>query len=162
MVLINLAKITILEKSCDYFKNVIISPEVFDETVGMGKKKGFEDALIIESIIKNKKIQIKEIKNKKQIKMINQFNIYHGEAESLILYKQEKTDFLISDDSNLRKKKEIINANIIGSLSVILKLKKENKITKDKFTESIEKMRKIGWFSNAILDKVRMEGEKHG
>lgn len=78
------------------------------------------------------------------------------------LYKQENADLLISDDNNLRKKKEIINAKILGSLGVILKLRKEKKLDKNKFVNSIDKMREIGWFSNAILDKVLMEGEKYG
>ena len=162
MILINLAKITILEKSCDYFKKVMISELVFNETVTAGKEKGVNDALIIESLINNKKIELKKLKNKDLIKMINEFNIYGGEAESLALYKQEKADLLISDDDNLRKKKEVVNAKIIGSLAVILKLIEKKKIDKNKFVSSINKMREIGWFSNAVLDKVLMEGEKYG
>lgn len=162
MILINLAKITVLEKSCDYFKKVMIPELVFSETVIAGKEKGLNDALIIESLIKNKKIEVKKVKDKNLIKMANEFNIYGGEAESLALYKQEKADLLISDDYNLIKKKEIINAKIIGSLAVILKLKEMKKIDKTKFVNSIDKMREIGWFSNAVLDKVLMEGEKYG
>jgi len=156
MILINLAKITILEKSCDYFKKVMISELVFNETVTAGKEKEVNDALIIESLINNKKIELKKLKNKDLIKMVNEFNIYGGEAESLALYKQEKADLLISDDDNLR------NAKIIGSLAVILKLIEKKKIDKNKFVSSINKMREIGWFSNAVLDKVLMEGEKYG
>lgn len=162
MVLINLAKITLLELSCDYFINVLISKIVFEESVIVGKNKGMEDALIIEAIIKKKKIKVKNLRDEKIIKLINQFNIYGGEAESLALYWQEKGDLLISDDYNLRKKKEIANAKIIGSLAVILKLRKENKIDKAKFLKAVNKMREIGWFSNSILDKVLMEGEKYG
>ncbi len=162
MVLINLAKITILEKSCDYFKKVMIPELVFNEVVTTGKKKGMNDALIVENLVKNKKIEVKKIKNKDLIKTVNEFNIYEGEAEALALYKQEKADFLISDDDNLRKKKDIINAEIIGSLAVILKLRKNKKIDKKKFIGSIDKMREIGWFSNSVIDKILMEGEKYG
>lgn len=162
MVLINLAKTILLENSCDYFKMVMIPNSVFEETVIVGKKKGFEDALIIEKLIKNKKIIVKQIKDKNLLKMTYEFNIYGGEAESLALYKQEKANLLISDDYNLRKKKDLVNANIIGSLAVILKLRENKKIDKNKFVNSIEKMRKIGWFSNSVLDKVLMEGEKYG
>ncbi len=162
MVLINLAKITILEKSCDYFKKVIIPELVFNEVVTAGKKKGMNDAIIVENLVKNKKIEVKKIKNKDLIKTVNEFNIYEGEAEALALYKQEKANFLISDDDNLRKKKSIINAEIIGSLAVILKLRKNKKIDKKKFISSIDKMREIGWFSNSVIDKILIEGEKYG
>ena len=162
MILINLAKITLLEASCDYFSKVIISKGIFEESVIDGKNKGMEDALLIESVIKKGKIEVKNLRDKKLIKMINQFNIYGGEAESLALYLQEKGDLLISDDYNLRKKKESVNAKIIGSLSVILRLRKNNKIGKEKFLMSVNKMREIGWFSSSILDKVTIEGEKYG
>ncbi len=162
MVLINLAKINLLEKSCDYFKNVFIPIEVFNESVVKGKEKNLEEDYIIENLIKNKKIEIKNVKDKKLIKMSNEFNIYRGEAECLELYKQEKADLIISDDNNLRKKKKILETKIIGSLAVVLKLKRVNMIDHVKFRNSIEKMREIGWFSNALLDKVLMEGTKNG
>ena len=162
MVLINLAKTTILEISCDYFKKVMIARGVFEETVIVGKKKGMEDAKLIEILVKNKKIEVKQVKDKNLLKMANEFNIYRGEAESLAIYNQEEADLLISDDYNLRKKKELVKAKIIGSLAVILKLKLANKINKNKFIDVIEKMREVGWFSNAVLDKVLLESEKHG
>ena len=161
MVLINLAKITLLESSCDHFKKVLIPRAVFEETVIVGKNKGMEDALVIEAIIKKKKIEVKNLRNKRLIRIVNQFNIYGGEAEALALYLQEKADLLISDDYNLRKKKESVNAKIIGSLAVVLKLRKEKKINKEKFFIAINKMRDIGWFSSSILDKVLIEGEKY-
>src|SRR3989344_6196099 len=133
MVLINLAKTTILEISCDYLKKVMIERGVFEETVIVGKKKGMEDAKLIEILVKNKKIEVKQVKDKNLLKMANEFNIYRGEAESLAIYNQEEANLLISDDYNLRKKKELVKAKIIGSLAVILKLKLANKINKNKF-----------------------------
>ena len=161
MVLINLAKTTILETSCDYFKRVLIKEGVFQETVIAGKKKEMEDAILIEKLVKNNKIEVKKIRDKRLLNIINEFNIYGGEAESLAAYLQEKADFLISDDHNLRKKKELVKANIIGSLSVILKLRQAKKIDKNKFIGAVNKMREIGWFSNAVLDKVLLDGEKY-
>ncbi|MBI2672200.1 hypothetical protein HYX16_04665 [Candidatus Woesearchaeota archaeon] len=161
MVLINLAKTTIIAASCNYFKEVFISKKVFEEAVSAGKAKNMPDAYIIEDLVKNEKIKVEAVKNEKYLKMINEFNIYGGEAESLALYNEKKLDLLISDDDNLRKKKEIFNAKIIGSLAVILKLRQSNNINKNKFMDIIKKMREIGWFSNSVLDKVLLEGEKY-
>ncbi|MEK6948026.1 MAG: hypothetical protein AABX19_02170 [Nanoarchaeota archaeon] len=162
MVLINLAKITLLETSCNFFKVVLIPKMVFEEVVTAGKNKGSDEVIIIENLIKNKKIKVKEIKDKEVTKMVNEFNIYGGEAEALILYKQEKCDLLISDDFNLRKKKDLVNARIIGSLAVLLKLRQSKKIDKNKFENCINKMREIGWFSSSVIDKVLLDGEKYG
>ena len=162
MVLINLAKITLLETSCDHFRKVIIPIGVFEETILAGKEKGMGDVLTIEKLIEIKKIIVKKVNDGNLLKMAFEFNIYGGEAESLALYKQEKADLLISDDYNLRKKKVLVGANIVGSLAIISELRKLNKISKSKFVSSIEKMREVGWFSNSVLDKVLMDGEKHG
>lgn len=159
MVLIHLAKITLLESSCDCFKKVIIPKGVYEEII-KGEEKGFVDVQIIKDLIKRKKIKIIKIENKMLINKANSFNIYKGEAEAIALYWQENADFLATDDDNVRKKKIILNINLIGTPVIILKLFKENLIDYDKFINSINKLRKIGWFSNAILDKLIMEVEK--
>ena len=87
--------------------------------------------------------------------------MYGGEAESVALYKQEKAELLMTDDDNVRKKKDILNIKVIGSLGILLKLRKENVIDRNKFSSALEQFRKIGWFSSSILDKVHMEGEKY-
>jgi predicted nucleic acid-binding protein len=158
MILIHLAKITLLEKSCDYFRNVIIPQMVYDEAVGAGA--GRLDAKIISSLIEKKKINVKKIKNNKLIKQANQYNIQGGEAEALALYWEENADFLATDDDNVRKKKIILNINMIGTPAIILKLYKENMIDKKKLEGSVTELRKIGWFSNSVLDKILLEGLK--
>lgn len=162
MVLIHLAKTSLLEKSCSLFNQVLIPQEVYRETVVQGKESGFEDAWIIEEVIQNGTIKVKEIKEKKFLEIANQYNIYGGEAEAFALYKEEHAQFLISDDDNLRKKKILIDAHIIGSLAILLQLRQEGKISKERWNKSIDQMRELGWFSNAIIDKVLLEGEKYG
>lgn len=156
MVVIHLTKITLLKESCDYFKNVIISETVYKEVM-FAKEKGYMDAKLIEELIKINKIVVKKIKNKKLLKKVNEFNIQRGEAESVVLYWQEKADYLATDDDNIRKKNTILNIKIIGTPSIILKLYKEKMIKKEKFIFGLERLRKIGWFSNAIIDRILME-----
>ena len=57
MVLIHLAKLSILEKSCNYFKEVLI-PELVYKEILEGKEKDFSDVPIVIDLIKNKKIKI--------------------------------------------------------------------------------------------------------
>lgn len=155
MVIIHLAKITLLEKSCDYFKDIIISKLVYEEAVEEGKK--YPEAIIIKELVEKSTIKVKKVGNKMLVNKANQFNIQRGEAESVALYWQEKADLLATDDDNVRKKSAILNLNIIGTPVIVLKLYKENMIDKEKFKQSISQLRKIGWFSNAVLDKVLME-----
>ena len=155
-VLIHLAKISVLEQSCNYFKEVII-PRLVHEEIIAGKEKGYGDVNIIDDLIKMKKIIIKEIKEEKLIKKANEFNIQGGEAEALALYWQEKANYLATDDDNLRKKQVMLNLAIIGTPSIIIKLYKKQQITKEKYLNAIKELAKIGWFSNQVIDKMKME-----
>ncbi|MBU2477280.1 hypothetical protein KKG83_07475 [Candidatus Micrarchaeota archaeon] len=161
MVLIHLAKITLLEKSCDYFGKVLIPEMVFDETVKAGKKKGFDDAMLIEEIIKKGKIKVKKIKKKDFVKRVHNFNVFGGEAEAVALYWQEQANLMASDDDNVRRKKELLEISLIGTPSIILALFAAKKIKPEKARQSINKLRKIGWFSNEVLDRILLEVEKN-
>lgn len=158
MVLIHLAKITLLEKSCDYFKEVVIPELVYKETVEIEKE--YPEAIIIKELIEKRKIKVRKIDKKMLINKANQYNIQRGDAEAVALYWQEKANFLATDDDNVRKKRTILNLNIIGTPIIIFKLYKGNIIDKEKFKEGISQLRIIGWFSNVVLDKVLMEGSK--
>ena len=158
MVLIHLAKLSLLEKSCDYFKKAIIPNLVYQEII---KHKDYPDTKIIENLIKNNKITMKNIKNKNLIKKANEFNIQHGEAEALALSWQEKADLLATDDDNVRKKKDLLDIKLIGTPTIILKLYNEKFINKEKLLLTIDKLREIGWFNNALLDSIIMEVNKN-
>lgn len=155
MVLIHLAKLTILETSCDYFRNVSIPKMVHQEVTGSGELH--PDTVVISNMINKGKIKVRSVKDKKLIEKANQFNIQKGEAECVALYWQENAKFLATDDDNVRKKSVILDIPIIGTPSIMLKLYKEKQIGREKFEESISELRKIGWFSNAVLDKISAE-----
>ena len=93
------------------------------------------------------------------IRKANQFSIQGGEAEVVALYWQEKADIIATDDDNVRKKRGILNLNIIGTPAILMKLYQEKCINKDKAKQCISELRKMGWFSSAILDKILMEVE---
>jgi len=159
MVLLHLAKITLLENSCGYFKNVIIPEMIYDEIL-VGKEKGYLNAKIVIDFIEKKKITVKQVRNETLIKKAEEFNIQKGEAEAVALYWQEKADYLATDEDNVRKKSVLLDIKVIGTPAIILKLYKENFIEKEKFNESLAELRKIGWFSDTVIDKVKMEGLK--
>ena len=158
MVIIHLAKLSILEKSCNHFKQVLIPQEVYQEVL-RGKKKLFPETPIIAELVKNKKILVKRIKEGKLVIKANQLNIQKGEAEVVALYWQENAHIIATDDDNVRKKKELLNLNVIGTPAIIVKLYRGDMISKDKANHCIMELRKIGWFSNAVLDKILMEVE---
>ncbi len=155
MVLIHLAKTSLLEISCQYFGRVFVPPKVEKEV----DKPNYVDAVVIRKLIREKKIEIKSIADKSLVRKAEQLGIYCGEAEAVALYWEQKADLLATDDDNVRKKKELIHVNLIGTPVIILELYKEKRIDKVKLREAVRKMKEIGWFQNTIWDKIMLEAE---
>jgi len=155
MVVIHLAKIALLEKSCIYFKEVLIPRKVYSEVIK--DEESCPEVRLIKNLIDKNKIMVKEVKNKELIEKVNQFNIQGGEAEAVAIYWQENADYLATDDDNVRKKKHLLDLRVVGTPAMILKLYKEKMINKEKFIDSLGELRKIGWFSSTVIDKLLME-----
>lgn len=156
MVVIHLAKLTLLAKSCEYFKPVVIPEEVREEILA-GRKKGYEDAVLAEDLIKVGKLKVKRVHDRSLLRRAEEFNVQGGEAEALALYWQEGADYLATDDDNVRKKAVLLSLKVIGTPAIMLKLYKAKVIGRDKFVESARSLRKIGWFSGAVIDSMLME-----
>lgn len=88
--LIKLARSGILS-SVPY--QILISTSVYQEAVTAGKKRLYEDALVIEQLIGRGKILVKEVKN-----ILNIPKLGAGETSALILYYKMKADAIVSDD----------------------------------------------------------------
>jgi predicted nucleic acid-binding protein len=93
MAVIHLAKLTVLEKTCDYFKRAMIPETVYNEVL-LGKGKGFPDVPIMQDLVRQKKLSVAKIKNQQDIEKLATFNIEGGEAETVALYWQENSSLL--------------------------------------------------------------------
>ena len=151
-VLILLAKGMLLRESCEYFGGVVIPQQVKDEVTN-----DKPDSAIINMLIKEKIITVKKIKNKDYITKANEFNVQRGEAEAVALYWESNANLLATDDDNVRKKRELLQINTIGTPAIMLKMYQKRKISKEKLLRSIDIIKKIGWFSSTIWDKINLE-----
>ncbi len=156
MVLIHLAKANLLEKSCDYFKNIIIPPLVREEAT----RSDYPDARLIQDLIGQAKIRVETIKDKTLLFKAHQFNLQRGEAEAVALYWEKKAELLATDDDNVRKKKMLLQLAIIGTPSILLQLYKKKKIDQRQLKEAIKVLKETAWFSNMVWDKIIMEAER--
>lgn len=158
MVVIHLAKITLLEKSCECFQNVVI-PQRVEEEIFIGDHP---DALIVKEMIRTSKLAVKRVHDKQLLRKAYACNILGGEAEAVALYWQEGADLIATDDDNVRRRNTVLNLKMIGTPAVIITLYKMNIIPKDKALKSIQQLKEIGWFSASIIDKLIMEVQQHG
>ena len=158
MVVIHLAKITLLEKSCEYFQHAVIPEAVYDEVM-QGKEKGYPDATVVEELVKRDKLVVRKVRDRVLVKRAREFNLQRGEAEALVLYWQEKADYLASDDDSVRKKRIVLAIRLIGTPAILSTLYRERLIEKRKLRESLAELRNIGWFSSAVIDRILMEAD---
>ncbi len=158
MVVIHLAKITLLEKSCEYFQNVVI-PQRVEEEIFIGDHP---DALIVKEMIRTNKLMVKQVHDKQLLRKAYACSIFGGEAEAVALYWQEGADLIATDDDNVRRRNIVLNLKMFGTPAIIVTLYKTGIITKDKSLKSIQQLKEIGWFSTSIIDKLIMEVQQHG
>ena len=158
MVIIHLAKMSLLEKSCDYFQNALIPQAVHDEML-IGKEKGYADAALIEDLVRARKLVVKPVKDHRLLRRTRELNIQRGEAEALALCWQEHATYLASDDDAVRKKRLLLGVRLIGTLAIVLQLYRARVIHRPKLRDSVTELRKLGWFSSAVIDHMLMEAE---
>ncbi len=158
--LILLAKISLVKKVYDYYDKVLITKEVFRETVELGKIKNKEDALIIEREVRENRINISEVKDKSNIKeILKNFKCNLGEAEALSLA-IEKNIKIFTDDLEAIKICKIYNTEFITALAFLIKLVHDNKIEKEDALIKFDTISKIGFYSKEILNYALEECNK--
>lgn len=158
MVLIHLAKMTLLQTSCQVFGPVRVPARVRDEVLA-GKEKGYPDAAVVEKRLEAGDLQVVDLDSEAQddLTELEKLNVRGGEAHAIALCWQEGIDRLATDDDNVRDKQEILGIRCVGTPALLLGLFERGSITREKVERAVEVLERVGWFSQAVLDKVRME-----
>lgn len=137
--LIKISKIGLLEMVSKEFE-VLITEDIYEEAVQEGKKRFYEDANKIESLVNNGKIKILKrthyIKSKKPKQ-----NFGRGELSVYQAYKKDK--IILTDDLSFTSyiKKEGIKS--ISSANIIIILTKKGRLNKSEAYDSLEKLRPL-------------------
>lgn len=151
-----LAKATVLETLADNY-DLFITDKVYKEILE-GKDKKFIDALLTERLVKESKIKINKVKNNKLIKkLIRDFNLGVGEAETLALTLNKQCEVISTDNKQGRKVAIIYNLNLIGSIDIIISLYRLELIDKNKAISALKKLKEFGWYQSYLIDNALEE-----
>ena len=134
--LIKLTHAEMLNKICETFE-CITTTEVKRETVDEGKKRFYPDADIIEDLIKNQLIHIKDTKRLIGAKP----NLGLGEISVFSLSIELKNSLIVSDDQTFIKELEKQNINFLVPSDLIILLKRRNKINLAEAKYYLEKLK---------------------
>src|SRR3989344_3995870 len=118
--LIYLAKIRKLNSLKILFREIIIPKEVYEEVVIKGKEEKFFDALIVEKVINEGWLKIKEVEIEEQIKNFAP-EIDLGEIALLSLAKKLRPSLILIDDASARTIAESLGFNVKGTIYILLK-----------------------------------------
>jgi predicted nucleic acid-binding protein len=150
-----LARATILEPLTKWH-DLLMPRSVYDEVIA-GKKEKLMDALLTERLCFEKKITVKESKNKELIeKMKCDFGLGSGEAETIAVSLEEKSAVL-TDNRQGRKVSKIYGLPLLGSLEVVLSLYKNKKIGGKKALDALQKLKRFGWFDDYLIQHCILE-----
>ena len=115
--LIKLTHSEIINKLCSVF-NCIVTDAIKKEAVEEGKKRFYTDADIIEELIRNKLLKIKN--PKKLVKLEEEFG--EGELSVLGLYKNVKNHIIVSDDQAFIRYLERENIDFLVPADIFYRL----------------------------------------
>ncbi len=154
--LILLAKVDIL---IDITKTItVIIPE------GVKKEcliKNSVDALLIARLIKENKIEVREIKVDKTVeKLQSDFRIGKGEAEAVWLAKNLNLPLAI-DDGRAIKASKVIGLKFTTAIHLLLYLTSLKKLTLPVAIEKLDALSKYGRYNKRIISDIekRLKGE---
>lgn len=120
--LIALSKIGQLNLLRDYFKQILIPKEVFDEVVTRGG-----DLFGAKEVKEANWIKILEVKNEVALLSLTTY-LGRGEAEAIVLAKEMEAALLIADDRDTRDIAISMGLKITGTIGILMLAEKDGKL----------------------------------
>jgi predicted nucleic acid-binding protein len=154
-VLIYLAKIGKLNLLKELFGDVLIPAEVFNEVVIQGKEHQHPDGFIVESVVKEGWIHIKDIK---AFGELEDFGIDPGEAQAISLAKSLGIPVLL-DQTHARNAAKALGLKPRGTIFVLLAALRKKLFTSEDYQDSLEDLVKAGF---RMSDEVYLEAVRLG
>lgn len=151
--LIYLTKADVLELIRELPEKLFISPEVHREVVEEGKKKGEGDAFLVENMVGEGILKVKEIRKKDFLKKLRDSPLHLADIETLSLAK-ELNGIAIIDEELGREIADIEEIENRGSIFILFKFFKLGLIDKKKLRETVDKMLMEGWRCSVELYAV--------
>lgn len=145
--IIHLAKIGKLDLLKDFFETVVVPEAVYRECAAEGKERAE-----VELIRNAGWLKILQVNDKKLVRLL-QSSIDDGESEAITLALEIGADLILLDDSDAREKARLYDLEITGTIGILLRAKKEGKLSSIK--ETLEKLRITGfWIDGELMSRL--------
>ena len=139
--LAKIGKINFLEK---LFDKIIIEKEIYKEVVEEGENFNKTEVLLINNLIKNKFIIVKEAK-----KIIEIPSLHKGEKKSISLCRELKIKELLIDEKEGFNSATMFGLNPIRTTSILIILLDKKFINFKQYKSSLRELSESGYFLDA-------------
>ncbi len=146
--LILLAKVELLETLVT--RNAVVMPPKVYEEVAKGKDKSRLDALLVERLVAEKKLNIAVPGNEIKAKIEKLFNVHGGELEVLAIALATKRT-IVTDDKKCLNAAKALNLSFITSLDVVVALRRRGAISKQVALQCVERLGSYGWYAKDLI-----------
>ena len=150
--LILLAKIGLIEAVVSGYKGIILITETVMAEITA--KETF-DGLLIKKLVEAGKIKVKITTGNEIIKLMNDFNINRGEAETIAAALKNPESLVATDDKNAIKACKLIGLPFATTIDFLLKMQKKGLLSKEQVLILLEKLSNFGRYSSEIVENAK-------
>ncbi len=155
-----LAKSSVLEPAAKTH-DITLPGTVLNEVLA-GIEKKLLDAMITRRLVESKILSISGNKNEKlRNRLMADFGMGSGEADSLALAMQGTFDSVATDNKQGRKAAMVNSIALVGSPEIIMALHKAGKISADKTRQALRVLKTDGWFNDVLIERLIEEVGKN-
>ena len=129
----------------EFSEDKYTTPMVVKEVVDKGKKLGAPDAFIVEQMIKESIIKVKEPKEAELIDRLMRISNLHGAEAQVLALAKEMDGTAIIDEGIARQIARIYNIEAHGTVYLLLRLVYRGRLSRDEAKKAIERMISAGW-----------------
>src|SRR3989338_4104826 len=142
--LIHLSKINRVHYLKRLFEKIFIPKEIYEEVVVKGKKLNKKDVVLIEGMINENFIEVRDAASKAEIP-----NLHAGEMKAIALCKELKIKTLIIDEKEGYDAAGLMGLNPLRTTTLLLMLLDKNVIKFPEYKESLLNLSGSGYFLSA-------------
>jgi hypothetical protein len=141
MYLTKIRKINLLRK---FFDKIYIPSEVFVEVVTEGKRLNRKEIFLIENLIRDDFIEIREVEKSPEIK-----SLHEGEAKAIALCRELRLKIILIDDKEGYEFSKLLNLSPLRTTALLLRFYKEDFFSYKEFCDAALKLSEEGYFLSA-------------
>ena len=154
-VIIALSNLGYLNKLQVIFKKILVAKAVYEEICIAGQ--GLMGEHELQEAVKANLIEVKEVKNRLLVNaLLDPLDL--GEAETITLASEEKTNQIVLDDKAARRRAKAMNLNVVGTLRILRMMYDVKVIDRHEIIEALKKLPETGFrISETVVNKVKKE-----